>query len=246
MYYFASDVHLGAGGAEASARTEKRFLTWLDRVSHDAKEIWLLGDIFDFWFEYGRVVPKGFVRVLGKLAGLSDRGIRIVWLTGNHDMWMRGYLTEECGVEIFTQPVSTELAGRKMFLAHGDNMQIKGKPLLKLMNWGFRSRVVRFLASWLIHPDLTVRLAHWWSGKSRKMHGSEADTSILEPLKSYAAELGRTSGVECCIFGHLHIADDSTVGGTRVLFLSDWSGDAPVYAKMSDAGEISLQTYEEQ
>ena len=227
-----------------SARTERRFTAWLDEVSHDAKEIWLLGDIFDFWFEYRRVVPKGFVRTLGKLSELTERGIRIVWLTGNHDMWMRGYLAEECGIEIHTQPVVTEMAGLKMFIAHGDNMQIYGKPLLRLMNWGFRSKPIRFLFSWLVHPDFALMFGRWWSGKSRKSHGKTDDKTILEPLKRYAAGLGVEQGIDCCIFGHLHLADDSTVDGTRIVFLSDWS-DEPTYAKMTDDGIITLLTFDE-
>lgn len=243
MYYFASDVHLGAGDKPQSTRTERRFTAWLDKVSPDAKEIWLLGDIFDFWYEYKEVVPKGFVRTLGKLAELADRGVRIVWLTGNHDMWMHGYLAEECGIEIHTKPVFTEIAGRRMFLAHGDNMQIKGRPLLRLMNWGFRSRVIRFLFSWLVHPDLSLMFGHWWSRQSRKSHGG-TDFSILEPLKRYAGEIGRKKDVECCMFGHLHLSDDSSVDGTRVIFLGDWS-DKAAYAQMTDEGEISLQTFED-
>lgn len=243
MYYFASDVHLGAGGEEVSSRTEKCFTAWLDEVSHDAKEIWLLGDIFDFWYEYKRVVPKGFARTLGKLAELSDRGIRIVYLTGNHDMWVRDYFAEECGAEVFTKPVFAELAGKKFFIAHGDNMRIEGKPLLKLMNWGFRSGVVRFLFSWLVHPDLSMRFGRWWSGKSRKSHNGIYDPEMLGPLRKYGAELGETEGVDCCIFGHFHMADDRTVNGTRILFLGDWSR-TPTYAALTEEGELTLKTFE--
>lgn len=242
MYYFASDVHLGAGGKELSARTEARFVAWLDEVSHDAKEIWLLGDIFDFWFEYKRVVPKGFVRTLGKLAELSDRGIKIVLLTGNHDMWVRDYFTQECGVELHTKPVFTELAGKKLFIAHGDNMAIDGKPVLKFMNWGFRSAFIRWLFSTFFPKNAAVHLGQWWSGKSRKSHGGEYDSAMLEPLRSYGAELGRTKGTECCIFGHFHLADDRTIDGTRIIFLSDWSGN-PTYAAMTENGEITLKTF---
>lgn len=245
MYYFASDVHLGAGDADVAARTEKRFTAWLDSVSRDAKEIWLLGDIFDFWYEYERVVPKGFVRSLGKLAELSDRGIKIVYLTGNHDMWVRDYFAVECGAEVCTGPVFTELAGKKLFVAHGDNMRIEGKPLLRLMNWGFRSRAIRFLFSWLVHPDLANIFGRWWSGKSRKSHGGKFSPSILEPLKAYGAEVGREKGVDCCIFGHFHLADDSVAEGTRIVFLGDWSS-RPTYAALTDDGVLTLETFDAQ
>ena len=104
MYYFASDILLGAGGPAAARAVEKRFVAWLDEVSRDADAVLILGDLFDFWFEYKRVVPKGFVRVLGKLCELTDRGIRVVFMTGNHDMWVRDYFEAECGVEVYTSP----------------------------------------------------------------------------------------------------------------------------------------------
>ena len=245
MYYFASDVHLGAGGKDTARRTEARFTAWLDEAAHDAKEIWLLGDIFDFWFEYSRVVPKGFVRTLGKLAELSARGVRILLFTGNHDMWVYDYLSAECGVEIHKKPLLTELAGKKAFIAHGDNMCIDGAPMLKFLNLIFRSKVLRFLFSWLVHPDLAMRFGHWWSGKSRKSHGGVSDPAMLDPLTAYADRLGREQGVDICIFGHFHMAGDRAVndGGTRVLFLSDWSNESVAYAAMDDSGEITLKTF---
>lgn len=242
MYYFASDVHLGAGDRSSARQTERRFVAWLDEVSHDAKEIWLLGDIFDFWYEYSQVIPKGFARTLGKLAELSDRGIRIVFLTGNHDMWVRDYFADECGVELHTQPIFARLAGKKFFIAHGDNMAIDGKPILKLMNSGFRSGFVRFLFSTFFPKNAAVKLGRWWSGKSRKSHGGVFDPAILNPLREYGAALGKSEGVECCIFGHFHLADDRTVDGTRVVFLSDWSSE-PTYAVLNDDGELTIKTY---
>lgn len=104
MYYFASDIHLGASGEAFAQQTERRFVRWLDDAAQDAEAIFLVGDVFDFWFEYRGVVPKGFVRTLGKLAELTDRGIRVVFFTGNHDMWVGDYLARECGVEIHTSP----------------------------------------------------------------------------------------------------------------------------------------------
>ena len=170
MYYFASDIHLGAGGPAAARAVEKRFVAWLDEVSREADAVFILGDLFDFWFEYKRVVPKGFVRVLGKLCELTDRGIRVVFMTGNHDMWVRDYFEAECGVEVYTSPRIMELAGKRVFLAHGDNMKIDHLPVLRFMNAVFRSKTIRFLFSWLVHPDWAMRFGQWWSGKSRKSH----------------------------------------------------------------------------
>ena len=179
MYYFASDIHLGAGDPETARRTERRFVAWLDAAGRDAEAIFLLGDIFDFWFEYRRVVPKGFVRTLGKLAELTDRGVRVVFFTGNHDMWVGDYLARECGVEIHTAPQEVTLAGQRLFLAHGDNMRIEGQPALRLLNTVFRSRTLRRLFAWGVHPDLAMKFGRWWSGKSRKRH-NDADRRAAE------------------------------------------------------------------
>lgn len=142
MIYFASDIHLGAGGRDAARRIERRFDAWLDRVADDAEAIFLLGDLFDFWFEYREVAPRGFVRTLGRLAALTDRGVRVVLLTGNHDMWVRDYLSAECGLEVYTAPQEFLLAGRRMLLAHGDNMRIDHLPVLRLMNAVFRLSLI--------------------------------------------------------------------------------------------------------
>ena len=239
MYYFASDIHLGAGGRECARRVESRFVEWLEMVGRDAEAIYLLGDIFDFWFEYHRVVPKGFVRVLAKLAELTSRGVRVVFLTGNHDMWVYDYLTEECGVEVYTKPIFEELAGKRLFLAHGDNMKIDGQPLLRLMNSIFRSKVARVLFSWLIHPDLALKFGRWWSGKSRKAHGGEIPEWVNDPLYSYAEELCGRERVDGCIFGHTHKSEVRQCGETRILFLSEWE-HRPSYAVMDAEGEIKL------
>ena len=132
MYYFASDIHLGAGDAATARAVERRFVAWLDDAARDAEAIFLVGDIFDFWFEYRRVVPKGFVRTLGKLAELTDRGVRVVFFTGNHDMWVGDYLARECGLEIHTSPEVMTLSGKKVFIAHGDCRQ-DAETLAKLI-----------------------------------------------------------------------------------------------------------------
>lgn len=170
MFYFASDIHLGAGDETTARETERLFVGWLDAAARDAEAIFLVGDVFDFWFEYRRVVPKGFVRTLGKLAELTDRGIRVVFFTGNHDMWVTDYLRRECGLEIYTAGRVMTLAGKRVFIAHGDNMHIQGQPMLRLLNRIFRSGTLRWLFSRLVHPDLALRFGHWWSGKSRKSH----------------------------------------------------------------------------
>ena len=246
MIYFVSDIHLGAGTPEQAKCTEHAFCRWLDMVAEDATEIYLLGDIFDFWFEHRRVVPKGFVRVLGRLAKLSDSGVRIVLFTGNHDMWSREYLEEECGIEIYHRPEVMEISGRKVHVAHGDNINIDNKPLLRAMNAMFRSEVLRWMFSWLIHPDLALKFGAWWSGKSRKSHGSESITvDMLGYLVDYAREhKAHNANVELYIFGHMHLAHSEAIEGAEVLFLGDWSGMKAEYGAMSEDGKVELRDFE--
>ena len=252
MIYFVSDIHLGCVDAEQSKRAERAFCRWLDMVAKDAEAIYLLGDIFDFWFEYHKVAPRGFVRVLGRLAELSDRGVQIVFYPGNHDMWCLDYLTKECGVRIEHKPRVELIGERKIHLAHGDNMNIKGQPMLKVMNGLFRSKVARFLFRWLIHPDLSAYLGAKLSGKSRKAHSkTEApkDKSatpplrLLDPLIEYA-EMHRISNpdVSAYIFGHMHISHSSPTQGMEVFFLSDWSREEATYAAM-DGNGIELKNF---
>ena len=245
MYYFTSDVHLGAGDETFSRRTEQRFVEWLDKVAEDAAAIFLVGDIFDFWFEYGKVAPKGFVRTLGKLASLTDRGIEVYFFAGNHDMWCSDYLERECGVKIIYKPQRMTLAGKELFIAHGDNMNISGKPLLQLMNWGFRSKVLRKIFSWLVHPDLAMRFGQWWSGKSRKSHSNEQiEPSSLGFLVDYARDYKEQNpAVDYIVFGHMHYPYDLQENDLRVIFLGCWDGNKATYATMDDNGDIALKTF---
>ena len=244
MYYFASDVHLGAGNEQQARRTEQRFVRWLDMAGQDADTIFLVGDIFDFWFEYGEVIPKGFSRVLGKLSELTDRGVRIVFFTGNHDMWCYDYLQRECGVNIEFTPRCYTLAGRKIFIAHGDNMNIDDKPMLRLMNTCFRSKTLRKIFSWLLHPDLALRFGKWWSGKSRQSHPKPTTTDSLGFLIDYARGYkAENADIDYIIFGHLHLGYDHSEENLRVVFLGDWSDDVIDYATLNNQGEIKLNTF---
>lgn len=240
MHYFASDIHLGAGNDAEQRATEQRFVAWLDRVAADAETIVLAGDIFDFWFEYRRVVPKGHVRTLGKLAELTDRGIRILFFTGNHDMWVTDYLARECGVEIRTAPEVLTLGSRRIFVAHGDNMRIEGHLLLQAMNAMFRSRTLRGLFSRLVHPDLAVRFGRWWSGKSRKRHGrTPLDAAVTEPLVAYARDYAARHAVDHFLFGHMHFPRDYRDGALHVVLLGNWE-QGGTYAQLDERGALTL------
>ena len=241
MHYFVSDIHLGSGNIAEQKRVEKAFLGFLKEIENDAETLFLVGDIFDFWFEYNEVIPKGFTRVLGRLAELSDKGIKIIMLTGNHDMWIGDCLAQECGILLYTKPQLFSLAGKEIFVAHGDNMNIQGQPTLQFMNSVFRSRSLRKIASWLIHPDLFMRFGKWWSGKSRKSHGGVQSPQVLNPLIDYAIEFGKNHKVDYYVFGHLHLAAD-IAGAQRILFMGDWH-TRPNYISLDNSGKIELKFY---
>ena len=247
MYYFASDVHLGAGDELTSRRTEQRFVAWLDTVAKDAEEIFLVGDIFDFWFEYNYVIPKGFVRALGKLAELADRGVKITFITGNHDMWAKDYLERECGIKTFFTPQTVELAGKRLFVAHGDNMNIKNQPVLRLMNATFRSRIARVLFSWLVHPDLALKFGKWWSGSSRKSHGAAPAPEVAnKSLVEYATQHPHASEIDLFIFGHTHAAAEYKSPHSLIYFLGEWIGsDTPTYGVLDNEGNFSLKQFKD-
>ncbi len=241
MIYFTSDIHLGAGTPREQRATEQRFVRWLESVRADAEAIYLLGDVFDFWFEYKQVIGQGCVRSLGKLAELSDSGIKIVMLSGNHDMWTSDYLTRECGIEVYNHPIEKEIYGKRLFLAHGDNMKVKRFTPLWLMNSIFRSSTLRWLFRWLIHPDLAIRFGRWWSGKSRKSHSKTPLTEQLtRPLKEYAIEYyAQKPEIDCFIFGHMHVAVDRLDEQPSIIHLGAWD-EGVSYATLSKEGEIKL------
>ncbi len=245
MYYFASDIHLGAGTAEHQREVESRFVAWLYRVAEDAEAIFLCGDIFDFWFEYKRVIPKGFSRTLGALSALTDRGVRVVFMAGNHDMWVRDYLTTECGVELYTSPEIFRLGERVVHVAHGDNLNVKGDWKLKLMNTVFRSPLVFSLASALVHPNLMMRFGGWWSGKSRhKKNRYEGlppiENGAIQALIEYAKRVQEQRPCDMYIYGHLHIPFDYSGEGLRVLFTNNWESD-PQFARLTREGVLTLE-----
>ena len=244
MVYFVSDIHLGSVDAEMSKRAERAFCRWLDVVGKDAKAIYLLGDIFDFWFEYRTVAPQGYVRVLGRLAELTDRGVEVVFYAGNHDMWCLDYLDRECGVRVEKTPRVETISNCKIHLAHGDNMNIARQPMLKLMNSLFRSGVARWMFHWFIHPDFAMRIGRMFSGKSRKSHSKELlSVDMLNPLVEYAVDHhGENADVVTYIFGHMHIPHYEEKEGVEILFLSDWSREEATYAQLGANG-VELKTF---
>lgn len=221
--YFASDFHLGAFPRSASVAREKRIVSWLDSIKIDAKELFLVGDIFDFWFEYQTVVPKGYVRFLGKLAELADLGVKITFFKGNHDMWMFGYLKEELQAEIIANELQIERDGKSFYIHHGDGLG-PGDAKYKLLKKIFRSRFCQWLFA-RVHPNLGIGIAQRWSQNSRA--SSTAKETFLgedkEWLISYAKELHHKNPSDFYIFGHRHLPYDQPIGTTsRILNLGEW------------------------
>ena len=164
--YFASDFHLGAPDYESSRIREKRIVGWLNSISKDAESIFLVGDIFDFWFDYRTVVPKGYLRLLGKLAELSDSGIKIFLFTGNHDLWLEDYFEKELNITVFKSPQLLSLQGKNIFIGHGDGLGPHDTGYKVLKKYFFISPVFKFLFRW-VHPDIGTALASWLSRRSR-------------------------------------------------------------------------------
>ncbi len=222
--YFSSDNHLGAPNSAESKPREKKFLKWLDFVKEDAAAIFLLGDLFDFWFEYKTVVPKGFVRVLGKIAELQDSGIQIHFFTGNHDLWMRGYFEEELNIPVYKEPKAFTFNNKEFFIGHGDGKG-PGDKGYKRMKKVFQSPFFNFMFKWL-HPDIGVRLAQHLSVKNKLISGDD-DKHFLgeenEWLALYSKRKLETKHYDYFIFGHRHLPMNFKVGENSTYFnLGDW------------------------
>ncbi|MBI2966256.1 MAG: UDP-2,3-diacylglucosamine diphosphatase [Bacteroidetes bacterium] len=220
--YFASDFHLGMDGELNSAERERIIVSWLNEIEKDASEIYLLGDMFDFWFEYKKAVPRGFIRLLGKLAQLSDKGIKLHFFPGNHDMWIFDYLPAELKLEMHREPVIKEIQGKKFYIAHGDGLG-PGDTGYKIIKKIFANPLCRFLFRW-IHPDIGIRLAEYLS-----LQGRIRPEEIIfmgeekERLVVHAKNILKLQHIDYFIFGHRHIPVKLTIGnGSTFFYLGDW------------------------
>ena len=221
--YFASDNHLGIPDTKSSLIREKKFVKWLDLIKADAHSIYLLGDLFDFWFEYKTVVPKGFTRVLGKIADIADSGIPIYFFTGYHDMWVRDYFQSELGVKVISKPQQFKINEKNFFIGHGDGLG-PGDTSYKLMKkfvtgnrffmWCFR----------LIHPDIGIKLGQFLS-KEKKLMSAKKDIGDVENqwLTQYCRKKLETSQYDYFIFGHSHIPLEVELSAeSKYINLGDW------------------------
>ncbi len=222
--YFASDFHLGAPNFEASLERERRIIRWLDSIKHDAKAIYLMGDIFDFWHEYQTVIPKGFSRFQGKLAELADAGIELNIFTGNHDMWMRDYFPKEFGANVYHEPQIVQLNGKTFYLAHGDGL-VPEEKTYNVLKKVFGNKFFQFLFQWL-HPDIGMRIAQTWSKESRKGH-SEPEVFLGEDkeyLIQFAQKKLDEEPIDYFIFGHRHLPIEYQLNeaGSTYINLGEW------------------------
>lgn len=222
--YFASDNHLGAPSREKSMPREKVFVSWLDEIKKDAGAVFLLGDLFDFWFEYKTVVPKGFTRTFGKLAEITDAGIPIYYFVGNHDLWMNGYFEEELNISVFHEPQQVIINGVSFFIGHGDGLG-PGDKGYKRMKKLFTNPLAKWLYRW-IHPDWGVRVAQYFSVKNKLISGKE-DINYLgddkEWLVHYAKQRLEEAHQDYFVFGHRHLPLEIPLNeNSTYVNLGDW------------------------
>ncbi len=222
--YFASDQHFGIPDLKNSQQREKKFVQWLDQIKEDAEAIFLLGDLFDFWFEYKTVVPKGFVRVLGKLAEISDGGIPIRFFIGNHDLWMKDYFETELNIPIYNKPKEYTFNNKTFLIGHGDGLG-PGDNGYKRMKKVFTNPLSKWLYKWL-HPDIGVWLAQYLSTQNKLISGEE-DVKFLgednEWLVQYAKRKLETKHFDYFVFGHRHLPMEIEVGkNSKYINTGDW------------------------
>ncbi|MES2775411.1 MAG: UDP-2,3-diacylglucosamine diphosphatase [Bacteroidota bacterium] len=222
--YFLSDFHLGAPNHAASLEREKKIIRFLDSIKADAKEIFIVGDMFDFWYEYRHVVPKGYVRMLGKLAELTDSGILIHFFVGNHDMWMKNYLQKELGIPVYFEPKEFVFSGKSFLVGHGDGLG-PGDHGYKFMKKIFRNPVCQWLFG-MLPPVIGIGMANYFSRKSREKV-ADAEHQFLgednEWLIIYCKEIQAKKPYDFFVFGHRHLPIDFSLGAnSRYINLGDW------------------------
>ncbi|PUB33771.1 UDP-2,3-diacylglucosamine hydrolase [Elizabethkingia sp. YR214] len=243
--YFASDQHFGAPTPKESKVREAKFIRWLDEIKKDAQVLFLMGDLFDFWHEWQHVIPKGYVRLLGKLAELKDSGIELYFFVGNHDLWMKSYFEDELEVPVYFTKKYYEISGKNFLLAHGDGLG-PGDKGYKRMKKLFTNPVAQWFFKWL-HPDIAMRIALYLSQKNKMISGEE-DKEFLgeekEFLIIYAKEKLKTEKIDYFIFGHRHLPMvlDLNAGQSKYINLGDWIGYF-TYG-VFDGDHFELKTYE--
>ncbi len=241
--YFASDFHLGVPTHELSLVREKLVCKWLDTIKHDASEIYLVGDIFDFWYEYKYTIPKGQTRLLGKIAEITDSGIAVHFFTGNHDLWMKDYFKQELNVQIHYQPITVTYNNKVFYIAHGDGLG-PGDQWYKFLKKIFTNKIIQWMFT-RIHPNLAFYIARKSSKRSR-ISTSNSDEKFLglenEWLYLYSCEYLKTHNVNYFVFGHRHLPLELNVGNNATYInLGEWI-NYKTYA-VFDGEKIELKTF---
>lgn len=246
--YFISDLHLGAKYMSDQLQRERRVCRFLDSIKEDAAELYLLGDILDYWYEYKHVVPRGYIRFLGKLAELADAGIKITWVTGNHDVWLFDYLRDQLNLTVLKGHTVVETQGKRILISHGDD--VGEQPVMyRFTRWCFYNKVCQWLYA-SIHPRWTYPIATGWSNENRTNRSPEKLKAISEQAATRLLDFSREyyaahPDIEAFFYGHLHIARMNTVEGLPpVVFLGDWI-KLYSYAVIDAKGQISLQYYKD-
>jgi len=221
--YFISDVHLGAPALNNNHEREMLFAGWLDSINDDVQELYLMGDIFDFWWEYKKVVPRGYTRILGRIANLTDRGVPVYFFPGNHDLWVFDYLPSELGVVIHRNEIIKEIGGKKFFLAHGDGLDAEDVGYNRLKKI-FTNKPLQWLYSRL-HPNFALHIAHQWSKSSRTAKFEKEEEFILnnDGIYNFAKNYLKQESINYFIFGHRHqMVDKQLAENSRFVLLGDW------------------------
>ncbi len=244
--YFASDMHFGYPDKETSLKRELLFVQWLDEISADASDVYIMGDLFDFWFEWKYVVTKGYIRLLGKIAELSDKGIQFHFFTGNHDMWMFSYLQKELGVYIYYKDKTVTLQNKTLYLSHGDVLG-RGGYANKFMKRLFANDIAQWCYA-RFHPDFAVKLAFFFSRKSRYSNQIKnakfinRENKLTDRQIIYAKEILKTQHIDYFIFGHQHKAVKTNIGNNTIVFnIGNWL-NIYTFLQMRN-GEIKHKTY---
>ena len=241
IIYFASDFHLGVPSFKESIKREKKLVNWLSMAAKDATEFFLVGDLFDFWFEYKYTIPKGYTRFLGKVADIVDSGIPVYVFTGNHDMWMFDYLEKEIGITIIRKPKNFTFNSKTFHIAHGDGLG-PGDHSFKLIKKLFSNKLCQWLFA-RIHPNLSFKIANYWSKKSRE--NENQPTTFLEDkewLVQYAKGLLKDQHYDFFIFGHRHLAVEHQISAkSKYINLGEWISSF-TYAKF-DGNTLELKKF---
>ena len=244
--FFLSDLHLGAPDAALSLQREKLAVQFLDEIKYEAHTIFIVGDLFDFWYEYRMVVPRGYVRILGKIAELTDAGINVHFFVGNHDMWMKGYLQKELNVPVYFEPKEFDFWGKQFLIGHGDGLG-PGDHGYKALKKVFRNPVCQWLFG-ILPPFFGIGLANYSSRRSREATGSIEEKFLGEErewLITYAKDVLKEKKIDFFVFGHRHLPIDHRLNNeSRYINLGDWIRYF-TYA-VFDGEQMTLKAYTDQ